>query len=140
MSYKNLKQSIQRLLRQVYTTLKTFKPYWNEFMKEISQKLPLYITVATNLNTLNSPSIRLAQNSWFSVKALECKAQQDDSQAASHSVTAPLQEIIECIQKKIKDESEPKKKRPKTSTSRKSKKNKTLPISEAERNINKMVW
>ncbi|RIB28903.1 hypothetical protein C2G38_2156713 [Gigaspora rosea] len=71
--------------------------------------------VATNLNTLNSLSIRLAQNLWFSVKALKCKAQQDDLQAASHSVTALSQEIIECIQKKIKDESESKKKRPKTS-------------------------
>ncbi|RIB17283.1 hypothetical protein C2G38_1445314 [Gigaspora rosea] len=54
-----------KIVKTSIQTLKTFKPYWNEFTKEISQKLPLHITVATNLNTLNSPSIRLAQNAWF---------------------------------------------------------------------------
>ncbi|RIB18764.1 hypothetical protein C2G38_2183701 [Gigaspora rosea] len=76
-----------KIVKTSIQTLKTFKPYWNE----------------------NNSKVAITHN------ALKCKAQQDDSQAASHSVTALSQEIIECIQKKIKDESEPKKKRPKTS-------------------------
>ncbi|CAG8511482.1 1786_t:CDS:2 [Gigaspora margarita] len=99
-------------------TTKIFKPYWNEYTKEISQKLPLHKKadpVITNFNLSNSPSRRLTQNSWFSVKELKCTTQQDNLQTvSSHYATTSWQEITEYIQEKIKENvSEPKKKRQK---------------------------
>ncbi|RHZ82695.1 hypothetical protein Glove_104g31 [Diversispora epigaea] len=74
-------KSSKKLVQASTTNARNFKPNWNEFTKEMSQRLLLPTktnSVTVDLNSLNSSSRRLTQYSWFSVKALKNEAQQDE--------------------------------------------------------------
>ncbi|RHZ56823.1 hypothetical protein Glove_396g68 [Diversispora epigaea] len=118
------------------------KPYWNEFTKEISQRLLLPTktsSVTVDLNSLNSSSRKLTQNSWFSVKALKSEKQQENLQmiyfVAKKNRLYLAKNRRKCKEKKQKMTNKKEEKKP----AGKTKKNKTLSNSKTERNFDKMV-
>ncbi|RHZ56873.1 hypothetical protein Glove_396g99 [Diversispora epigaea] len=67
-------ESSKTLVQALTTNARDFKPYWNAFTKEMPQRLLLPTKTnsdTVDLNSLNSSSRKLTQNSWFSVKALK---------------------------------------------------------------------
>ena len=91
------------------------KPFWNEFTKEQSKKLwlPTKIDcVDMDLNSLNSSSRKLIQNSWFSVKVQKNKTPLENSQTISlPSVITLSPRKMECDQQKTEEKKSNKKKK-----------------------------
>ena len=96
--------------RDSTTIVEAFKPYWNEYTREMSRKLWLPTKtdcVDMDSNSSSSSSRRLIPNSWFSVRELR-------KTISSQSATISWPKTMEYVRAKIeKKESKPRKKKQK---------------------------